>query len=232
MPFSTINGSKVPIKVWARTEEVDSQVIKQLKNVAALPWVAHHVAVMADVQLRTAGTHAVPGLAEALQSRGLEERRATVRVGKPISVQSEVFDIGLNAVLVVTIVLSLVGLANLMGPRLLPGVDPVLDEVRERGITDFRVFTDVHPEFITRCLSEIRVLDVNRRTLELFGAGDKAALLRALPDVFRDEMEQHFREQLIDLWEGKLFQLREVVNYALDGTKLNLLLQFSVLPGR
>jgi len=111
-------------------------------------------------------------------------------------------------------------------------VKKLLDEVRERGITDFRVFTDVHPEFVARCMSEIRVLDVNRRTLELFGAPDKAALLRALRDVFRDDMETHFREQLIDLWDNKLFQLREVVNYALDGTKLNLLLQFSVLPGR
>jgi diguanylate cyclase (GGDEF)-like protein len=80
-------------------------------------------------------------------------------------------------------------------------------------------------------MSEIRVLDVNSRTLELFGAPDKDTLLRQLSDVFRDEMEPHFREQLIDLWEGKLFQQREVVNYALDGTKLHLLLQFSVLPG-
>jgi diguanylate cyclase (GGDEF)-like protein len=111
------------------------------------------------------------------------------------------------------------------------GVKKLLDEVRERGITDFRIFTDVHPEFVGRCMSEIRVLDVNRRTLELFGAPDMAALLRGLPDVFRDEMEGYFREQLIDLWEGKLFQLREVVNYALDGSKLNLLLQLSVLPG-
>ncbi len=111
------------------------------------------------------------------------------------------------------------------------GVKSLLDEIRARGISDFRVFTDVHPEFVARCISEIRVLDVNRRTLELFGARDKPALLRSLPDVFRDDMETHFREQLIDLWEGRLFQLREVVNYALDGTKLNLLLQFSVLPG-
>ncbi len=81
-------------------------------------------------------------------------------------------------------------------------------------------------------MSEIKVLDVNQRTLDLFGAANKAALLRRLRDVFRDDMETHFREQLIDLWDGKLFQLREVVNYALDGTKLNLLLQFSVLPGR
>jgi tRNA-splicing ligase RtcB (3'-phosphate/5'-hydroxy nucleic acid ligase) len=46
---TTINGSNVPIRLWAPPGEVDSRVIAQLKNVAALPWVAHHVAVMADV---------------------------------------------------------------------------------------------------------------------------------------------------------------------------------------
>lgn len=107
----------------------------------------------------------------------------------------------------------------------------LLDEMRERGIVDFRVFTDVHPEFITRCMNEIRVIDVNRHTLELFGAPDKATLLGRLQDVFRDEMQQHFREQLIDLWDGKLFQQREVVNHTLDGAELHLHLQFSVLPG-
>src|SRR5580692_7160789 len=109
-------------------------------------------------------------------------------------------------------------------------VKRLIDEVRLRGVEDFRVFTDVHEEFVPRCMSEIRVLDVNSRTLELFGAPDKETLLRNLSTVFRDEMEPHFREQLIDLWDGKLFQQREVVNYALDGTKLHLLLQFSVLP--
>jgi diguanylate cyclase (GGDEF)-like protein len=111
------------------------------------------------------------------------------------------------------------------------GVKRLIDEIRSRGIEDFRVFTDVHEEFVARCMSEIRVLDINRRTVELFCAPDKQTLLASLGDVFRDEMAVHFREQLIDLWAGKLFQQREVVNYALDGTKLNLLLQFSVLPG-
>jgi len=110
-------------------------------------------------------------------------------------------------------------------------VKRLIDDVRGRGVDDFRVFTDVHEEFIPRCMSELRVLDVNSRTLELFGAPDKETLLRNLPRIFRDDMEPHFREQLIDLWDGKLFQQREVVNYALDGTKLHLLLQFSVLPG-
>ena len=107
----------------------------------------------------------------------------------------------------------------------------LVDEVRDCGIVDFRTFTDVHPEFVARCMSEIRIVDVNEHTLHLFGAVDKPTLLRRLSDVFRDAMQPHFREQLIDLWYGKLFQQREVVNYSLTGDELHLHLQFSVLPG-
>ncbi len=110
-------------------------------------------------------------------------------------------------------------------------VKQLLEEVRSQGITDLRVFTDVHPEFVERCMSEIRVIDVNRHTLEMFKAPDKDALLDRINEVFRDDMQPHFREQLIDLWDGKLFQQREVVNYALDGSMLHVHLQFSVLPG-
>jgi diguanylate cyclase (GGDEF)-like protein len=111
-------------------------------------------------------------------------------------------------------------------------VKRLLDEARDRGIEDFRVFTDVHPEFVQRCMSEIRVIDVNHHTLTLFGAPDKQTLLSRQRDIFRDAMTQPFREQLIDLWNGKLFQQREVVNHSLDGGVLHLHLQFSVLPGR
>jgi diguanylate cyclase (GGDEF)-like protein len=110
-------------------------------------------------------------------------------------------------------------------------VKRLLDDVRDKGIGDLRVFTDVHPEFVERCMSEIRMVDVNRHTLELFAAPDKQTLLRCLREVFRDDMRTHFREQLIDLWEGKLLQQREVMNYSLIGDELHLHLQFSVLPG-
>ena len=110
-------------------------------------------------------------------------------------------------------------------------IKSLLDEIRDRGIDDLRVFTDVHPEFVQRCMSEIRVLDVNQETLELFHAPDKPTLFRRIGEVFRDDMHRSFREQLIDLWDGKLFQRREVLNYALDGSEVHVLLQFSVLPG-
>jgi tRNA-splicing ligase RtcB len=56
MPFQTINADNVPIRLWASVNEVDSRVIAQLKNVASLPWVAHHVAVMPDVHLGRGAT--------------------------------------------------------------------------------------------------------------------------------------------------------------------------------
>jgi diguanylate cyclase (GGDEF)-like protein len=107
----------------------------------------------------------------------------------------------------------------------------LIEDVRARGIDDFRVFTDVHPEFVRQCMAEIRILDVNQATLDLFGAPDRRTLLMRQGDIFRDEMEKPFREQLIDLWDGRLFHSREVVNYALDGTVRHILLNFAVFPG-
>ena len=111
------------------------------------------------------------------------------------------------------------------------GIRTLIEDVRSRGIVDFRVFTDVHPEFVRQCMAEIRILDVNQATLDLFGAPDRQTLLMRQSDIFRGEMEKPFREQLIDLWDGRLFHSREVVNYALDGSIRHILLNFAVFPG-
>jgi diguanylate cyclase (GGDEF)-like protein len=107
----------------------------------------------------------------------------------------------------------------------------LIEDIRDRGITDFRTFMDVHPEFVRQCMSEIRVIDVNQATLDLFCAKDRSDLLQRLGEVFRDDMEKPFREQLMELWNGNLFHHREVINYALDGSQRHILLHFSVFPG-
>jgi diguanylate cyclase (GGDEF)-like protein len=107
----------------------------------------------------------------------------------------------------------------------------LIEDIRARGISDFRTFMDVHPEFVRQCMSEIRVIDVNHATLNLFCAADRNELLRRLDEVFRDDMQKPFREQLIELWNGSLFHRREVMNYALDGSERHILLHFSVFPG-
>lgn len=50
------DGQRIPIKVWSPINEVEVSAIKQLKNVASLPFVFKHVAAMADVHLGLGAT--------------------------------------------------------------------------------------------------------------------------------------------------------------------------------
>jgi tRNA-splicing ligase RtcB len=56
MSIARVKGKNVDIHLWARPAEVESAALDQLRNIAALPWVFHHVAAMADVHLGTGAT--------------------------------------------------------------------------------------------------------------------------------------------------------------------------------
>jgi tRNA-splicing ligase RtcB (3'-phosphate/5'-hydroxy nucleic acid ligase) len=49
MAATTIKGKHVDIRMWTRPETVEEQAMRQLHNIAALPWTFKHVAVMPDV---------------------------------------------------------------------------------------------------------------------------------------------------------------------------------------
>lgn len=105
------------------------------------------------------------------------------------------------------------------------------DHLRSQGVTNLQDHLEEHPEDILHCAGLIKVLDVNQRTLELFGANTKEHLLANLNLIFRDEMRDHFAKELIDLWNGKLSYEREGVNYSLSGEPINILLNFKIMPG-
>lgn len=105
------------------------------------------------------------------------------------------------------------------------------NSLRVQGVTDFQAYLDEDPEAALHCAGLIKVLDINQRTLDLFGASSKEHLLANLGQVFRDEMGQHFSRELIDLWDGNLSYEREGVNYSLNGDPINILLNFKIMPG-
>lgn len=105
------------------------------------------------------------------------------------------------------------------------------DSLRAQGVTDLQDYLEDHPEATLHCASLIKVMDVNQKTLNLFGAHSKDHLVSNLNQVFRDEMETHFAKELIDLWNGTLAYEREGVNYSLSGDPINILLNFKIMPG-
>jgi diguanylate cyclase (GGDEF)-like protein len=105
------------------------------------------------------------------------------------------------------------------------------DDLREQGVVDLQDYLDEHPEAVLHCAGLIKVLDVNQRTLDLFGAASKEHLITNLNRIFRDEMEHHFARELIDLWHGIFTYEREGINYSLSGEPINILLNFRIMPG-
>lgn len=56
MPIKGILKSRIPVKIWSDLATVESRAMDQLKNVASLPFVFKHVAVMADVHVGKGAT--------------------------------------------------------------------------------------------------------------------------------------------------------------------------------
>jgi diguanylate cyclase (GGDEF)-like protein len=107
----------------------------------------------------------------------------------------------------------------------------LFEELRRQGVTDLQAHLAGHPELVDRFMGMIHVLDVNQKTLDLFGASDKATLLANLDKVFRDDMRAHFSGELVDMWNGKAAYEREGINYALSGDPFNVHLDWRLMPG-
>jgi diguanylate cyclase (GGDEF)-like protein/PAS domain S-box-containing protein len=105
------------------------------------------------------------------------------------------------------------------------------DTLRAQGVTDLKTHLAEDPERVRHFMNLIRVLDVNQKTLSMFGASDKKTLLENLSQVFRDEMSNHFTKELVDMWDGKRYYEREGINYSLSGEQVNVHLHWTLMPG-
>jgi PAS domain S-box-containing protein len=103
----------------------------------------------------------------------------------------------------------------------------LLDGLRANGVSDVRAYFRGRPDRIIDAIGRIRVLDVNRRAVELYEAGGKQELLGALSAaVFSPETEAVFIEEMAVLWEGARRFQGEAVVQSLKGRRLEIV--FSV----
>lgn len=105
-----------------------------------------------------------------------------------------------------------------------------IDALRDSGVKDFRTYFDSHVEDITKCARMVKVVDVNKATLELYRAKSKEELLSNLGKVFGNESYEAFREELIAIAEGKPRFEIEAINRTLSGEKRHIALRWSMAP--
>lgn len=106
-----------------------------------------------------------------------------------------------------------------------------LDDLRQEGVSDFTTYLNTHPDVVIQCAASVKVLDVNKATLSLFGAKDKSALLTNLGDVFMQESYHYFKNEMINIANGLQNFSWDGVNRTLEGKRIEVSISWSVVPG-
>jgi C4-dicarboxylate-specific signal transduction histidine kinase len=98
-----------------------------------------------------------------------------------------------------------------------------IDDLKAKGVHDFRQYLATHPEFVQQAISMVKIIDVNAATVKLFEAQSKDELLVSLHKIFLPEAEEVFAGELIAIAEGRTNFESETVLQTLKGDKLAVL---------
>jgi PAS domain S-box-containing protein len=76
------------------------------------------------------------------------------------------------------------------------------DRLRAEGVIDLRTHLKAHPEHVEEAIRQVRIIEVNAFTLELFEVERKQDLLQSLSAIFLPETAPVFIDVLVTLWNG------------------------------
>jgi len=103
-----------------------------------------------------------------------------------------------------------------------------LNRLKSSGVTDFRAYFESQPQAVRECVALVKIVDVNKTTVEMHQAQDKKELLTSLDQVLTGEAYEVFREELIALAEGCTDFQAETVHQTLQGQKIYMSLRLAV----
>jgi PAS domain S-box-containing protein len=103
-----------------------------------------------------------------------------------------------------------------------------LDSLKQQGVNNLPQYLEDNPDFVRRAVQMIKVLDVNDRTLQIYGAESKAELLGSLEKISAPEALPHFKEQIIAIAEEKPYYEKESFARTLQGETLNILVTITL----
>ncbi len=100
----------------------------------------------------------------------------------------------------------------------LRGVRGWIDSLRTEGVTDFDAYAETHAALFTETLKGAVMVGVNRETLHLVGASNKAEAVDNMDRILTDDMQDVRRSLCRALWDGRNAIEGEMRLNALDGT--------------
>jgi len=110
-------------------------------------------------------------------------------------------------------------------------VNVFLNKLLASGVTDLDAYLKAHFEDVIACAGMVKVVDVNKATLELCRAKNKEQLLAGLPIVFNEVTMQCFHRELVAVGHGAMYCEEETIICTLDHEPKDVMFRLAVSAG-
>lgn len=106
-----------------------------------------------------------------------------------------------------------------------------IENLRISGVRDFRRYFENNPEEVAKCISMIKVVNVNKATEELYEAESKNELVSNLDRILTEESYNTFEKEIISLIEGQTRFESETVHQTLKGKDKYVFVRRTLVSG-
>ena len=110
-------------------------------------------------------------------------------------------------------------------------VKEYFNELRLKGISDFKQHFIDHPDDVVKCASMVKILNVNEATLKLYNAKGVREIVNGLQHIITAQSINTFRDELISLAEEKTQFSNKMENKTLNGETIHVNVLCRVVPG-
>jgi two-component system cell cycle sensor histidine kinase/response regulator CckA len=105
------------------------------------------------------------------------------------------------------------------------------EELRSSGVTDLGLHLESATEELFFLASLVKIVDVNKASMEMLGAQSREDVIHGLPGYFIPEFMPAFKQEMVALFNGKTDFTSEISIFDTQGKPMHMSLKLSVIPG-
>lgn len=111
------------------------------------------------------------------------------------------------------------------------GVKYRVQELLTQGVKDLQAYLHANPEEADYLARQVKILDVNQATLDLYQAKSKASFFQGLPEIFEQESLEHFVDSLQHIFSERSSFSDDKIHRTFSGERISVQLFWSKVPG-
>jgi PAS domain S-box-containing protein len=103
-----------------------------------------------------------------------------------------------------------------------------LDQLRTAGVTDLKQYLAEHPQKVLEYAKLIKVVNVNKTTLNMFNAWSEKSFIEHIPNSFGPDADSVFIKELCAIWDSEKTFRSEATYISQAGEKIDTIISFYI----